>query len=111
MPPTAALAEVVVVLVVKMCSGIRLQRWAGSGGCCSPHHRLVFNSGLATSIQIVQYRKPCGAVRNPPESVRIRPSTESVRIPNRHPRFNSIERRFNVHRAWHILLSTSQGSV
>jgi len=24
--------------------------------------------------------------RNPPESVRIRPSTESVRIPNRHPR-------------------------
>ena len=38
-------------------------------------------------IQTVQYRKkyPCGAARNPPESVRIRPSTESVRIPNRHP--------------------------
>jgi len=26
-----------------------------------------------------------GATRNPPESARIRPSTESVRIPNRHP--------------------------
>ena len=30
----------------------------------------------------------CGAARNPPESIRMRPSTESVRIPNRHPRVN-----------------------
>ena len=38
-------------------------------------------------IQTVQYRKiyPCGAARNPLESTRIRPSTESVRIPNRQP--------------------------
>jgi len=39
-------------------------------------------------IQTVQYRKEisCRAARNPPESAQIRPSTESVRIPNRHPR-------------------------
>ena len=39
-------------------------------------------------IQTVQIRRkiPCVAAWNPPESVRIRPSTESVRIPNRHPR-------------------------
>jgi hypothetical protein len=32
---------------------------------------------------------PCGAARNPPESTRIRSSTESVRIRKRHP---SLER-------------------
>ena len=39
-------------------------------------------------IQTVEYRKkiPCGAARNPPESARIRPSNESVRIRKRQPR-------------------------
>ena len=42
---------------------------------------------VETPIPTVRCRKkiPCGTSRNPPESVRIRPSTESVRIPNRHP--------------------------
>jgi hypothetical protein len=30
----------------------------------------------------------CGAAQNPPESTRIRPSTESVRIPNCHSNLN-----------------------
>jgi len=43
-------------------------------------------------IQTVQYRKkiPCGAAGNPPKFARVRPSTESVRMPNRHPRSTSI---------------------
>jgi len=43
---------------------------------------------IRTPIQTVKYRKtfPCGAARNPPESTRIRPSTEFVRIRKRQPR-------------------------
>jgi len=36
---------------------------------------------------------PLGIRPNPPESAQIQPSTESVRIPNRHPRLKGITRR------------------